>query len=573
MRDIQVQHGDLGITKLLFAFAVLSVIFLGLLAVAPARSQFTEWRAAIERYNVLAAEAGESAIEVRIQQIWKPDLGITDRCTSCHVGMGPEPAVPGDPLYRDHPDVHHDPADLGCTICHGGQGRATTVADAHGDVANWDDPILDPRYLEAGCGSCHTHLRAPAGEITVRGETLFRRYDCGSCHAVDGTGGREADRTGAPDLTLAGWTGFDHAWSVRHLLRHQLTTEGPWATNYGDVSREDAAPIDEYLLSRFGGSRLPAAKALAHRLGCRGCHQVNGVGGTDGPDLTEIGRRVLSHEFDATRGDLSPYDWLRSFLRNPGQARPGSRMPTFGLTDEQIDLLTLYLLSLRPVEVPARFSPPDRFRAENLGERDFATDGESLYGVFCAACHGPGGSGRTLPGIESAFPAVGNRAFLAIASNEFLRRTLSEGRPGRRMPAFGQGESGLQSDEMDAIIAYLRAIQPEVPERRAEWALAGGDAERGRTLYVDNGCDMCHGEAGVGLTAPALANPAFLAAATDDFLAATIALGRDGTDMPSFADITGLPADQQRSEIADIVAYLRTLRPAGTPGGGAGGVR
>ena len=66
----------------------LSVVFLVTLAIAPARSHFTEWRAVQERYNALARDQGKESIEPAIQQLWKPRMGIVDRCTSCHVGMG-----------------------------------------------------------------------------------------------------------------------------------------------------------------------------------------------------------------------------------------------------------------------------------------------------------------------------------------------------------------------------------------------------------------------------------------------------------------------------------------------------
>ncbi len=51
----------------------------------------------------------------------------------------------------------------------------------------------------------------------------------------------------------------------------------------------------------------------------------------------------------------------------------------------------------------------DRVRAEKLSEREFATDGATLYGTFCAACHGQGGEGMRYPGM-APFPAIGNPA-------------------------------------------------------------------------------------------------------------------------------------------------------------------
>ena len=138
MRDVQVRPTDLGMTRLLRVFAALAVVFVAVLAVAPVRSRFTEWRDAQERYNELAAAAGLPPVDVAIQQIWKPELGVTDRCTTCHLAMGTAAPVPGDALFAAHPHVHPAPAALGCTICRrpgtghqAGRGAATAQF--------WDD--------------------------------------------------------------------------------------------------------------------------------------------------------------------------------------------------------------------------------------------------------------------------------------------------------------------------------------------------------------------------------------------------------------------------------------------------
>jgi len=102
-------------------------------------------------------------------------------------------------------------------------------------------------------------------------------------------------------------------------------------------------------------------------------------------------------------------------------------MPVLSLTDEQIDGLVLYLQSLRRGTYPEAFWPKDRLLAQRFGEREFATDGATLYGTFCAACHGPNGEGMRYPGM-AAFPAIGNPDFLAIASDRFIQATVQHGR-------------------------------------------------------------------------------------------------------------------------------------------------
>lgn len=48
-----------------------------------------------------------------------------------------------------------------------------------------------------------------------------------------------------------------------------------------------------------------------------------------------------------------------------------------------------------------------------------------------------------------------------------------------------------------------------------------GNADLGKTLYAKH-CANCHGTKGEGISAPALANPMFLATASDAFLKHTI---------------------------------------------------
>jgi hypothetical protein len=150
MYERWVQNGDLGLGRLLRVFAGLAVVFVAVLAIAPARSHFREWRAVQGRYNRLAAASGAAPVVPAVQQVWKPTLALVDRCPSCHLGMGAASPLPGERLFAAHPQVAHDPADLGCTPCHGGQGRATVRPAAHGRTLHWDPPILAPAHFEAG---------------------------------------------------------------------------------------------------------------------------------------------------------------------------------------------------------------------------------------------------------------------------------------------------------------------------------------------------------------------------------------------------------------------------------------
>lgn len=555
MSDRWVRRGDLGVTRLLTIFAFLALTFLAVLAIAPARSHFTEWRAVQQRYNALARAQGKEPVAPAIQQVWNPKLRVVDRCTSCHVGMGPAGPVAGERLFAAHPPIPHDPAEIGCTLCHGGQGRATSEVAAHGTTRHWDEPTLEPPFYQSGCGSCHTHLSVPSERAGREGEALFRRYDCQACHPVDGVG-----RGTGPVLSYAGVRGFAPGWYARHEELAQAAGSDPaWSASWGAVGEEHRAVIEDYLASRVGAPRLLEAKALAHRMGCRGCHKIHGVGGDDGPDLSAVGRKIAGDlDYSGVRGEHTLPSWLEEHFRDPARIVKGSLMPDLALTAEDSEMLTRYMLSLRGLDVPQEYWPSDRIRGARLGERDFATDGESLFGAFCAGCHGERGEGRRYGAMGVVFPAIGNPDFLAIASDDYLRRTVTHGRSGRRMPAWGEKEGGLRASEIDAVVRYLRSLAPGTPEA-FETALPTGVAAEGERIFTKS-CQGCHGPRGEGREAPAIGHPSFLAAATDQYIAASVLRGRTGTSMRHFGQASvGFPTLSER-EVADVVAYLRSLQ-------------
>jgi ubiquinol-cytochrome c reductase cytochrome b subunit len=76
-------------------------------------------------------------------------------------------------------------------------------------------------------------------------------------------------------------------------------------------------------------------KALFAQFGCAGCHRIHGSGGSVGPDLSYV-------------GDARPdREWHLRHFRDPQSVSPGSIMPKFPLTEQELTDLTGYMLSLR----------------------------------------------------------------------------------------------------------------------------------------------------------------------------------------------------------------------------------
>lgn len=182
--------------------------------------------------------------------------------------------------------------------------------------------------------------------------------------------------------------------------------------------------------------------------------------------------------------------------------------------------------------------------------------GEELYRQHCAACHGYDGNGGV--GVPLTLPD-----FQYSVTNNYLKKTIRHGRPGRVMPAF----PSLSNTEIKALIKYIRRWAPGKPYRYPVTPVQG-DVKHGQQLYQQH-CAACHGPngeggKGTGLTfsrprdlpiiAPALNNPGFLKAASDQFIKATLMNGREGTPMVSY-----LKQGLKEQDINDLVVFVRSF--------------
>ena len=183
-------------------------------------------------------------------------------------------------------------------------------------------------------------------------------------------------------------------------------------------------------------------------------------------------------------------------------------------------------------------------------------DGAALFDAHCVVCHRKGGEGSIgLPLQKSKFSAM---------TDDYLRKTIRHGRPGRLMPAFDR----LSDSQVNAIVSYLRqwsGTQPYV----GEGIIAKGDATNGGRLFAGH-CANCHGVKGQGLgkgtgksysrerefkvIPPAVGNSGFLESASDDMLREIITHGRKGTLMGAYGKL-GLSTQ----DIDDVIVYLRSL--------------
>src|SRR5450631_3562153 len=236
------------------AFGVVSLLLLISLAIAPAKNYFSEWRHYQNQYLSLIRGRGDAITLQRhlqggIQQIWLPDLGVVDRCATCHVGLKEASlADVSKQPFREHPVIPHKLDEFGCVICHRGQGAATTVEEAHRSTLAWEQPILAARYIESGCGQCHWNSLTGTPQLNL-GRKMLARYGCVSCHAIKAPGqGRLQSSNPAPPLThIAEKTSREwiFAW-LKDPPAYAVTATMP---NF-QLSDADARDISAFLVSQ-----------------------------------------------------------------------------------------------------------------------------------------------------------------------------------------------------------------------------------------------------------------------------------------------------------------------------------
>lgn len=372
------------------AFGVVSMLFLLFLAIAPAKNHFSEWRHYQNQYLGLIRGRSEAVTLRRhfqgdIQQIWLPDLGVVDRCSTCHVGLK-EASLTDVTLqpFRKHPPIPHSLDQFGCVVCHRGQGPATTVEEAHRSTLAWEQPILPAKYMESACGQCHRGALAGTPQLN-QGRYLLSRYGCVHCHTVKLSDGTTMKATDDPpslshiaDKTTREWI---YSW-MKDTQSYSATATMP---NF-KFSDEDARDISAFLIansmpiagdtvaiSQKTSSDPSAGASLYGESFCASCHAVqnaagNMVGGDLGPELTHIGNKVKP-------------EWLQAWLKNPRTYDPPTEMPHYRFTDQQLATLSSFLQAK---------SDPDLLANVHL---DSPTGEQIAHGkrlvmdYGCASCH------------------------------------------------------------------------------------------------------------------------------------------------------------------------------------------
>lgn len=515
--------------RIRLTFAASSLVFLAVLAISPTKDYFREWKGYTRGYVQFAETRPDTkrllaTFRPEIDQIWLPQMGVVDRCTTCHQGIGQTTLVDASvpQPYRAHPPIPHSVRDWGCVVCHRGQGPATEVAEAHETTLAWEQPILPIRFIQASCGTCHHDELAQTPRLN-RGRMLLTTLNCVGCHRL-----RDIDRPAmlGPDLTNIGIK-TTREWIYKWLRDPQTLSDTNGNTTVNGYETEGAPRMPKFKLADTELRDLSAylsvqraspiapyqydPRVLAewskkpdvadqgetrfHQMFCSTCHslavtragETKLIGGDIGPELTKVGSKVNA-------------DWLAAWLRDPQSYLPHSQMARYQWSDEDLYKVTQYILTKLTdsdllTDVP-KMGPP---------ENDEILRGQKLFvQKGCASCHvikgvtpqkdfGPDLSalgGKNVSELEFGHSNI-QRSLITYIQAKLTDPTSVN--PLARMPQYH-----LEADDLDAITTALLGMAGnpstsgmqalQVPRTVHDFHPVGSFGE----LYDRYKCSTCH---------------------------------------------------------------------------------
>jgi cbb3-type cytochrome c oxidase subunit III len=461
---------------LLLVASLVTIIYL--VGAAVHENYLAQWKTVQYEYrDILRQKATDdrgrellAKFRIEMKQASIPALGTVDRCVTCHNGVDDPRMTDVEQPHRTHPghilDKH--PVDrFGCTVCHHGQGAALTFNEAKAEDVFWDYPLLPPNMTEATCVTCHDAEKLPPDQIPLllTGMKLYQEKSCGSCHKLGGRGGTlgpALDNEGAKtkhQLIMANLKPPHTTWHWQNAhFRDPGSVVPDSLMRNPTVTRPETLALTVYMLSQWKRDvpesylapdkieqkyralhPTPLTGEQVYRQYCTACHGNGAYTRWD---------KKFNRFIPAIRGVSLVSTASRDYLQaNIEQGRPGTQMPAWGphaggLLPEEITGVIEYLRSGATAAAPA----------PALILHGDASNGLSLFLRNCAGCHGMNGRGGMAP-------EIGNPVFQQAAPDEFIIRTIRNGRVGTAMPAFQRPDAPALGDQDIAdVLAYLRTL-------------------------------------------------------------------------------------------------------------------
>ena len=187
----------------------------------------------------------------------------------------------------------------------------------------------------------------PITDAVDRGKMVWHKYDCIGCHTILGNGSYFA-----PDMTkiaekkplgyLKKWLKDPKAVNPSATMPKlglkdeeidDLLAMLSWIAKV-DTNGWPPKPILAVSAAAGTGAGTPG-QLIYQKNNCSACHNMSGIGGTTGPELTHVGSK-------------RDRKWLVEHFIDPEKKVSGSVMPSYKhLSKQELDDLADYLLSLK----------------------------------------------------------------------------------------------------------------------------------------------------------------------------------------------------------------------------------
>jgi len=390
-------------------FVILAAMLAGLFLVALAEDQNREWAGYQRKFMKSLAKDERRGVKGGIKQLQATDLGRVDRCTTCHMAMDRPQLALAEEPFKAHP----------------------------GEYLTWHPPE------KFGCTVCHggqglaTEAKAAHGDVEHWSRPLLKgsyvQASCQKCH-----GDLEAIQAHIPALMQG---------------------------------------IDLY-----------------KQHGCAGCHTVKNFGQTVSVDLSDVGDKPLQLldftfvESGEHGGHEELRQWIDEHFLEGRKVTPGFRkdelppgeeevyptfMPNFGLSEQEAEALTIYMLSLTAENLPAKYvipAPPPKPEPSYASAIDAGRAVFQKYG--CVGCHGQDGRGgrhnfnaqygQEVPSLVHAkdyYDRETLKHFIETGRQPVPRINVARPRPPAFMPAW---KGRIPDDELNVLVEYVLSLNEHV---------------------------------------------------------------------------------------------------------------
>ncbi|HZP02131.1 MAG TPA: hypothetical protein VFD30_17730 [Terriglobia bacterium] len=334
---------------------------------------------------------------IEIRQINNPDMGVVDRCESCHVGIREPVKLTREDMgvmrgrkrvademsgaFTSHPDAElltiHDPEKFGCTPCHGGNGMdIARVEKAHGHDEHWLWPLHPMENVEAGCQQCHTRdMVLDHAPTLTSGKDLFMWRGCVGCHRFEGYD-KEPEELASTEREI----------QQLEKQREQNLLDIQKDIQAGDNAPDNATAQAYYLKAnelQVGISKIDL--------------QLDGL--SRRTKYLMMDRKKVGPDLKDVRAKLRP-EWIPIWLKNPHAFRPTTRMPRFRLDEDELQAVAAFIWQ----DALDAKAPPQPKGDPVKGKESFETRG-------CLGCHSVG-EGPNLKGgwFAANLSRVGEKA-------------------------------------------------------------------------------------------------------------------------------------------------------------------